>query len=653
VSYTVLPNGRNYFATSTGVPAVGYKVYAFVAGTSTPKDTYTDYTGGTPNAHPIVLDARGEAAIYWNGTYDVVLKDAAGSVIWGPERVRSIDEDLRTDLALSSGSSLVGFLQTGTGAVARTAQAKMRDEVSVKDFGATGDGSTDDTAAIQATFNAAIASQFKRIVFPDGVYKVSSAITVAPYYDAGLPTELIAANGADYEVDFGRAHIKCTGAAASSVFIFTSAAYPSTRYGLEIHGGSFSFTNAVADVFKFTGSGMWMCQMWGMSFINGSPTCIVKMPSDSGTMDPGTFVFRDIVARADKFFHLTSSGGLLLADNFTFDNIYFFGLSASGAVVYLDTSCGLQNSTLSKIVQVGVGYIVNSPAGGGYLSYSRMTGMYSETTTNNAVLVNCLLSNCSMVDCRSSVNNSTTQTVQWFNGFASNSTFHNCHVTDVNLSGAKPYDSEAYAYYPVIAFGGASINNTVSGYSRGEYKNAVEARSGAIISAVGVSEPKVLTVNDYTATGLVAVAFTQVGNTIPNVAYLGTNFILDVEMSGVAYTAGAKTIAVKVKIGGTSITIGAAMAAAVDVWSAKGRLYFRKVTGTTWNVVMGYSQSWVGATPTAGTRIGTTDVGVTTVNDTDAISFGLDITAIAAGTVLITDATIKVIDRFGIYDTLV
>lgn len=59
------------------------------------------------------------------------------------------------NLAVSVGSSLIGFIQAGIGAVLRTVQDKLRERVSVEDFGAVGDGVADDTAAIIAAIGAA------------------------------------------------------------------------------------------------------------------------------------------------------------------------------------------------------------------------------------------------------------------------------------------------------------------------------------------------------------------------------------------------------------------------------------------------------------------------------------------------------------------
>ena len=88
------------------------------------------------------------------------------------------DSALRTDLAVASavsaGSRLSGFRQTGTGATARTVDAKLKDTVSVKDFGAVGDGVTNDTAAI----DLAIASGADNIYFPMGTYMTTGNHTV-------------------------------------------------------------------------------------------------------------------------------------------------------------------------------------------------------------------------------------------------------------------------------------------------------------------------------------------------------------------------------------------------------------------------------------------------------------------------------------------
>ena len=54
------------------------------------------------------------------------------------------------NLAAATGASLIGTIQSGTGAVSRTVASKLNDVVSVKDFGAVGNGVTDDSAAFIA-----------------------------------------------------------------------------------------------------------------------------------------------------------------------------------------------------------------------------------------------------------------------------------------------------------------------------------------------------------------------------------------------------------------------------------------------------------------------------------------------------------------------
>jgi len=71
--------------------------------------------------------------------------------------------------ASGKGAALVGFEQSGTGAVARTALDKLRDVLSVKDFGAVGDGVADDTAALAAAIAAGKAAS-KSVYFPAGTY---------------------------------------------------------------------------------------------------------------------------------------------------------------------------------------------------------------------------------------------------------------------------------------------------------------------------------------------------------------------------------------------------------------------------------------------------------------------------------------------------
>lgn len=81
-----------------------------------------------------------------------------------------------------SNAANISYSGQFSGQTVRTVAAKLADVVSVKDFGAVGDGVADDTAAIQA---AIAASYGKTVRIPKGQYKLSASLTIT----AGIAIE--------------------------------------------------------------------------------------------------------------------------------------------------------------------------------------------------------------------------------------------------------------------------------------------------------------------------------------------------------------------------------------------------------------------------------------------------------------------------------
>jgi hypothetical protein len=69
------------------------------------------------------------------------------------------------------------FLQNGIGAQERSVKSKLGEFVSVKDFGAVGDGTADDTTAIQNAINS-LSPRGGTIFIPAGTYKITASIVI-------------------------------------------------------------------------------------------------------------------------------------------------------------------------------------------------------------------------------------------------------------------------------------------------------------------------------------------------------------------------------------------------------------------------------------------------------------------------------------------
>lgn len=154
------------------------------------------------------------------GVNKVYVKGGTTTTIGAPSNGTVTDASVAPGAAIQ-GTKLSYTLPNAAAAVARTITSRLSDWVSLKDFGAKGDGTTDDTAAVQAACTF-VSNNNRALYVPAGTYKITRPVTtnfaftmigeaespaVTPDYPQGVPVVVFLSTVVgDYCFKFGNTY---------------------------------------------------------------------------------------------------------------------------------------------------------------------------------------------------------------------------------------------------------------------------------------------------------------------------------------------------------------------------------------------------------------------------------------------------------------
>lgn len=308
-------------------------------------------------------------------------------------------------VASSIGSSLMSFIEAGAGAILRTVQARLRDSVSMKGFGAVGDGTTNDTAAV----NLALATGAS-LVIPQGDYLVDNLTWTASnrklialgrvrfikrangpiltmsganntlqgiefWGDAAAPVftgdNLVISGDSNTLIDcgsrwaFGRA-LKCTGNQLNLIGtcdVYQTGDATATGYDIEIGGAALTLYHRITDIRSSQSTGGILLTNTGAASLKGAQ--FGKLTADKGVASAGNHGPYVVGCRINGAINIqqsntsidcsSSSANVTIGDNLSGVSLGDSFLMASGTTVTVGSglsSCELD--VLAKLEDGGV-----------------------------------------------------------------------------------------------------------------------------------------------------------------------------------------------------------------------------------------------------------------------------------------------------------
>lgn len=314
--------------------------------------------------------------------YSLMAKSKNNALIWSTLKTSGI----------ASNSNGIVYTPAGVGAVATTVQSKLRESVSVKDFGAVGDGVTDDTAAIQAAIDS-VKITGGRVFFPTGTYRLTTAIVVDT--DAYLKGLILSGDGRNtiiHQTGAGQDAVKFSttqflqNSGVKDMLIRTSATaghcvnivYGCTTCFFDnvdfdqgnpaksiFYGDYTSFGGGVYDT-KFRG-GSWYCHP-------SSTVAGFRILANGTIFNENLFEnLRCYYANTVQFFQVTSVGtGSIWLVNNTWKNINFEICKGGGVYYESFKNCKFENISFWDAQGSYVNHLIDSAAGSGYESSSNV-----------------------------------------------------------------------------------------------------------------------------------------------------------------------------------------------------------------------------------------------------------------------------------------
>lgn len=282
------------------------------------------------------------------------------------------------DLSTAEGMT---FLQTGTGSQARTVQSKLREIISVKDFGAIGDGNADDTAAIQAAVDYASSLYGAEVFFPCGNYKITSPILQRPNSNITLVGQGNLQGGTNI-IATGAYFIKTANQSVNSINF-----YHLTFVGLR---------NGTQSFWDQSSGGSWGYSTMDACYVVNVPIFDVLTTGahvlNNNFLNQHTLRFRGgdyyvwnnfmgyddqdtTKGASDAFVEILASNGVDFSGN------YITSMKTSGAPVVLSVSNGADIRVISNWIDGGEshGLSVNSGSSNVVATHNRFANIYSST----------------------------------------------------------------------------------------------------------------------------------------------------------------------------------------------------------------------------------------------------------------------------------